>query len=121
MFSVEGFLITLSRGDTGSVTINASGHTFTAADRALFTVKNNKGNVVKQSVYPIEDGQITVYFSNDDTDDLAAGNYTWDVRYIINPMYDTDEQGNQVIVDGAQVITPMTPQRLTLLDTVGQI
>lgn len=117
MFSVEGTHITLSRGDTGSVDFNASGYTFSAADRALFSVKNGRGQVVKQGVYEIENGSFTVTFYNSDTDDLPAGNYTWDIRYIITPQYND----NNEIVDGAQVITPMQPQRLTLLEVVGNI
>ena len=117
MFSVEGLRISLSRGDTGSVDINTSGYTFSAADRALFTVKNGKGQIVKQGVYEITNGSFTVTFYNQDTDALPAGNYSWDVRFVITPQYNDDNE----IVDGAQVITPFEPQRLTLIDVVGNI
>lgn len=118
MFQVDGSTITMSRGDTGSVVFKATGHTFAAEDRALFTMKSPEGTVVKQEAYPIDSGGVfTVYFLNAETDYLAPGSYTYDVRYVIGPIY--DEEGN--IVDGDQVITPKLPQPLILLATVGNI
>lgn len=118
MFQVEGFTITMSRGDTGSVVIRATGHTFGADDRAMFTLKSAEGTVVKQGVYPIDDaGRITVPFLNAETDYLAPGTYKWDVRYVIHPYYNDDGD----IVDGDQVITPKLPQTLELLPAVGEI
>ncbi len=109
--------IRLSRGDTGAVVFRATGYTFAAEDRALFTMKSVDGTVVKQSAYEIEDGAFTVGFANAETDYLTPGTYTYDVRYIINPYYD----GEGKIVDGDQVITPKTPRTVILLATVGQI
>lgn len=117
MFSVDGTLISLSRGDTGSIDFTATGYEFTAADRALFSMKNGRGQIVKQEIYELTDGVFTVTFYNSDTDELPAGNYTWDVRYVINPVFND----NNEIVDGDQVITPVGPQRLTLLEVVGNI
>lgn len=59
----------------------------------------------------------TVTFMNADTDTLATGGYTWDVRYVINPYYDEDGK----IVDGDQVITPNSPMSMNLLTVVGDI
>ena len=119
MFNVEGFVITLSRGDTGALKITAeTDYTFAANDRALFSVKNNNGEVVKQAAFPLDENKaFVVTFFNADTDRLAAGGYTWDVRYIINPYYDA--AGN--IVNGDQVITPKTPMDLQLLQVVGEV
>ena len=118
MFQVDGDTITLSRGDTGSVTFRATGHTFAAEDRALFTMKSPEGTIVKQGAYQIESGGVfTVYFLNADTDYLAPGQYTYDVRYVIGPYYDSEGK----IVDGDQVITPKLPQPLNLLAAVGDI
>lgn len=118
MFQVEGTQITMSRGDTGSVLFRASGHIFADEDRALFTVKSPEGTVVKQHAYQIDaNGAFTVFFENSDTDYLAPGTYTYDVRYVINPYYDTSGS----IVDGDQVITPKLPMNLILLITVGEI
>lgn len=118
MFQVDGNTITMSRGDTGSVVIKATGHTFASEDRALFTVKSPEGTIVKQEAYPInENGAFTVYFLNAETDYLTPGSYTYDVRYVIGPIYDSDG----AIVDGDQVITPKLPQPIILLTTVGSI
>lgn len=123
MFSVEGTTIILSKGDTGAVefdatvTLDGDAYTFSSDDRALFSIKNATGIMVKQKAYELTDNDFIVYFLNSDTDGLSPGNYQWDVRYVINPYYDDD--GN--IIDGDQVITPMQPQTMTLLPIVGEI
>ena len=119
MFSIQGYNIVLSRGDTGAVKITAdTDYEFTSNDRALFSVKNAIGEVVKQAAFAIdENNAFTVTFFNADTDSLSAGTYSWDVRYIINPYYDSD--GN--IVNGDQVITPRQPMDMQLLNVVGEV
>ena len=119
MFDVSGYVITLSRGDTGAIKFTAeTEHTFDAVDRALFSVKNAVGEVVKQQAYEIDENKsFVVAFFNADTDTLAAGSYSWDVRYIIHPYY--DDAGN--IIDGDQVITPRQPMELQLLQVVGEV
>lgn len=117
MFQIDGSTIIMSRGDTGSVDIRATGCDFAAADRALFTVKNKDGGIVKQGAYPIQDGVFTVHFLNEETDCLAPGEYSYDVRYVVSPYYD----GSGNIVNGDQVITPKKPMKLYLLPVVGEI
>ena len=123
MFNVDGYTITLSRGDTGAITINATAtldgepFTFDADDRALFSIKNANGEIIMQKASAMTDNSFTVYFLNADTDSLAPGGFSWDVRYIIHPYYDAN--GN--IIDGDQVITPKTPQTMTLLTVVGDV
>ena len=119
MFNVENFVITMSRGDTGALKITAdTDYTFAAEDRALFSVKNGNGEVVKQSAFSFDENKaFVVTFFNSDTDKLPSGPYSWDVRYIIHPYYDA--QGN--IIDGDQVITPTTPLTLNLLPVVGEV
>lgn len=122
MFSVEGYNINLSRGDTGAMkvkataTLNGEPFTFGADDRALFSIKNGQGEVVKEKVAAMDDNEFTVYFLNADTDNLSPGSYSWDVRYVIHPYY-----LNGRIVDGDQVITPKEPQSMQLLTVVGDI
>lgn len=123
MFEVEGYSIRLSRGDTGAMIVSATAtkggeaFIFGEDDRALFSIKNSMGEILKQRAYPITDNQFTVYFFNADTDSAAPGDYNWDVRYVIHPYYDSD--GN--IIDGDQVITPEQPQTMQLLTVVGEI
>lgn len=123
MFEVDGNNITLSIGDTGALdiiaeaTLDGEPFTFGADDRALFSVKNGNGEVVKENIYEMTDNTFRVYFLNGDTDKLAAATYQWDVRYIIHPYY--DENGN--IVNGDQVITPEEPMTVNLINVVGQV
>jgi len=109
--------IQLSRGDTGGIIIAVEGYTFGEDDRALFSIKAGNGQVVKQNAYPMTNNQFLVTFYNADTDTLAPGGYTWDVRYVIHPYY--DDSGN--IVDGDQVLTPSLPMTCNLLTVVGEI
>lgn len=119
MFNVNGYVITLSRGDTGAIRFTAqTDYTFESVDRALFSVKNAIGEVVKQAAFALDENKaFVVSFFNADTDNLAAGAYSWDVRYIIHPYY--DDEGN--IIDGDQVITPRQPMELQLLQVVGEV
>ena len=123
MFNVEDYTITLSRGDTGALTVIAtatldgSDYTFAAEDRALFSIKNANGEIIMQKAYEMTDNAFTVYFLNGDTDSLSPGAYSWDVRYIIHPYYDASGK----IIDGDQVITPKTPMNMTLLTVVGDV
>lgn len=117
MFKIEGTTIRLSRGDTGEVTIGVSGYTFASNDRALFTVRHAGTKEVKmRRELPIENNTVTVTFVNSDTDSLDAGKYEWDVRFVVNPVYENGE-----IVDGDEVNTPSLPMTIELLTTVGQI
>lgn len=123
MFYVDGYTINLSRGDTGAIRVKANASlgdeafTFGTDDRALFSVKNGQGETIIEHIYQMEDNEFTIYFNNSDTDNVAAGAYTWDIRYIINPYYDA----NNNIIDGDQVITPKEAQTLNLLNVVGEV
>ena len=124
MFSVDGYNIRLHRGDTGAMKVKANatlnGQTFTFGenDRAVFSIKNGQGDVVKEKYAQMTNNEFIVYFLNADTDTLAPGpGYSWDVRYVINPYYDSDGR----IVDGDQVLTPKDPMPMNLLTVVGDI
>ena len=123
MYNVDGYSINLSRGDTGALKVTATAtldgepFTFSSDDRALFSIKNSQGEVVKEKVAEMTDNAFMVYFLNADTDSLSPGQYQWDVRYIINPYYDASGR----IVDGDQVITPRQPMTMQLLTVVGDV
>lgn len=126
MFNVEGTNIIISRGDTGALKINATvtrrdtgePYVFGERDRAVFTVKNGSGQVLKERAYQMTNNAFVVIFMNADTDKFSPGGYSWDVRYVINPYY---EEGNPIPVDGDQVITPSTPLNMNMLTVVGDI
>lgn len=123
MFRVEDYNISLSRGDTGGMkvkataTLNGEPFTFGEDDRALFSIKNAQGEIIKEKVAQLVDNDFMVYFLNADTDSLSPGTYSWDVRYIIHPYYDA----NGRIIDGDQVITPKEPMTMNLLTVVGDV
>ena len=118
MFIVNGYDITLSKGDTGAILITtATEYTFDNDDRAVFTLKDGTGAIVKEVIAELTSGSFTVEFYNQDTDTLASGNYSWDVRYVIHPYY--DDSGR--IINGDQVITPNQPMGMNLLTVVGEI
>lgn len=119
MFAVDGYTISLSRGDTGAIKVNTqTDYTFASNDRALFAIKNSLGETVREELHEIEeDKSFIINFTNPDTDTLPFGTYAWDVRYVINPHYDAAGK----LVDGDQVITPKLPMELLLLNVVGEV
>ena len=123
MYIVEGYSIKLSRGDTGALLVTATAtqdgepFTFSSDDRALFSIRNGNGEIVMQKAYEMTDNAFTVYFLNADTDSLSPGSYSWDVRYIVHPYYDSEGK----IIDGDQVITPEKPLNMELLTVVGDV
>lgn len=123
MYSVEDYTITLSRGDTGALYVEADAEldgepfTFGSDDRALFSIKNANGELIMEKVCEMEDNAFIVYFLNADTDSLAPGSYSWDVRYVIHPYY--DDTGK--LINGDQVITPNAPMSMNLLTVVGDV
>jgi hypothetical protein len=120
---VEDYNISLSRGDTGALRVNATAtlagepFTFGADDRALFSIRNANGEIIMQKASAMVNNSFTVYFLNNDTDSLSPGAFTWDVRYIIHPYYDDDGK----IINGDQVITPKQPMTMALLTVVGDV
>lgn len=121
MFDVDGMKVSITVGDTGAVRIRGIGHRFNAEDRAVFSVKTGNGSVIMQRVFDgLEtDGSFVVYFHSQDTIGRAAGSYQWDVRYLIHPYYDGEDENR--IIDADQVITPYDPQPLVLMRTVGDV
>lgn len=123
MFVVEDYNISLSRGDTGALRVNATAtlagepFTFGSDDRALFSIRNANGEIIMQKASAMVNNSFTVYFLNNDTDSLSPGAFTWDVRYIIHPYYDDDGK----IINGDQVITPKQPMTMALLTVVGDV
>ncbi len=104
MFKVEGDKITISRGDTGEMTIHANNATFATGDRAVFTVApRGGGEPLFYQEYPLNNGSFTVVFTNDQTDDWQPGTYKWQVRYVWEPTYDS-QSGK--INGGTRVKTP---------------
>ena len=118
MFSVDPVTkqITMHRGDTGSVVYHFTGYEFQSDDRVLWTMKSSNGTIVKEEVLVPSDQSVVVEFLNADTDMLQPGQYNYDIRIVIDPVYESGR-----LVDGTIVTTPESPLNITLLGTVGQI
>lgn len=107
MFKVDGKKITITKGDTASLTITATNRTFASEDRAVFTVANKGATTILfEQEYALNDGAFTVEFTNSETDKWAPGQYLWQVRYVFTP---TRDQNNK-INGGLGVQTPDDPQ-----------
>lgn len=104
MFKVEGDKITISKGDTGALTIHATNATFTVNDRAVFTIApRGSGDPIFEQEYPLTNASFTVSLTNEVTDKWTPGNYKWQVRYVWDPVYD---QTTGKISGGSKVKTP---------------
>ncbi len=118
MFHAHGTTIFITRGDTGVLTLIAEGHAFAAGDRAVFTVRRPGGVTLMETVMtPEEDGRIQIGFDHGMTERWRPGCYAWDVRYVLDAA--VDEQGR--VTGGREVITPMRPGELHVLEAVGKI
>ena len=131
--------ITMHAGDTGSIKVHATrqtGDDWTSADRMVYTIVNANGMVVLKRYYRLDtslgNGRILVQFHNDDTDDLAPGNYSAERRYVVNPRWEgtvptgdvTDAlaEGIGQIVDGDVVRVPSNGQTaLTIQRVYGEV
>lgn len=105
--------ITLSKGDTASFEVEAvreDGVPFTSDDRAVFSIYQDVTPVIER-IYTLDNdedetlgnGVFRVELTNADTDSLAAGNYTWEVRYTVGAYFD-QETGR--VVSGDAIDTP---------------
>lgn len=119
MFELNGTRIRLTQGDTGILTITAkeSDHVFTEADKAVFTARKQSGALlVEMMLQPEADGRVQIPFASDLSDNWKPGDYKWDIRYVIDAVIE-----NGRVVDGREVITPMTPGTLTIVEAVGRV
>lgn len=116
--------ITMHKGDTGAYYVNltrSSGESFGENDRALYTIKQG-ANIIIEREYALNDetlgnGRFLIAFRNSDTDTLAAGSYSTEIRVVINPI-----RSDGKIVDG-DVVRTITASKstLTILDVLKEV
>lgn len=119
MFELSGTRIRLTQGDTGLLTINAkdSDHVWTEADKAVFTARKQNGSLLVEMVLqPEADGRVQIPLTSDLSDGWKPGDYKWDIRYVIDAVMTAGR-----VTDGREVITPMTPGTLTIVEAVGRV
>lgn len=117
MLTINGTTISIRRGDTGGFRVRTTGYDFGANDRALFTIKDSNRKTIRRDVLTITNNSVTIEFAHSDTKSLKAGDYTWDVRFVVSPVFDENDD----IIGGTEIDTPYTDMRFTVGRTVGDI
>lgn len=108
MLEVKGLEISISRGDTGSITITFTGQDI-PPDGTVTLVCLNKtldSCPIWEKKIPIENGRVTIPLYSEDTRGLSRGDYVWCLRL----MYE----------DG-DIYTPMKkPEKFIILPANGE-
>lgn len=82
--------IIIPRGDTGSFTIPTPIEV-REGDKAVFSVYNKLNHTtVLEKIIDATEGTITVPFEHNDTVNIPAGKYLWDIKIYSGPIYDED-------------------------------
>ena len=80
----------IPRGDTGSFTIPTL-TTVEQGDVAVFSVYDPLTRTpILEKIIPATNDTITIPFTFEDTVDLKAGRYLWDIKIYIGPHYDLE-------------------------------
>lgn len=118
MFLVNGRSIRISAGDTGVIRFEIEGPALGDKDRGVFTVKNQKGDVmIKKIIAPEKPDEICVPFVNSDTEKMAPGTYEWDIRVVFGAKMGAGGD----VVDGENVVTPYAPGQFSVMKVVGSV
>ena len=99
MIRMVGTRIIIPKGDTGSFyLINKGAHS--ENDVAVFSVKDplTQKTVIEKIVDASECG-ITIEIENEDTRELPAGKYFWDLKLYRSPEYDEDG----ILIDALEI------------------
>lgn len=111
--------IDIYAGDTASMTVTLRGYDFQSTDRALFTMqeKDSEEEPLISKLLEFTDNTVVVSFASEDTNFLDPdAEYEWDLRVIINPQYDENEE----IITRDAVTTPGSPFKFVVHKTVGK-
>jgi hypothetical protein len=109
--------ITISRGDTATLTITAMDTSvsppvpfeFNAEDDIIFTVKKDPKNataLIEKTVHSDSTGVITIELTTSDTSERAFGTYSYDIRC----KFTNDK-----------VYTPQTPRNFIIAEVDGNV
>lgn len=113
MFQIDltDMKIEMHRGDTGAWKVNAtksSGAAWSEHDRMIFTVSGSDGTVRIKRVYRLDadrtetdlgDGVVQIELHNDDTDEWPVGQYTTELRFVGNAVWDGEELTSDCVDD----------------------
>lgn len=109
MLIVDGLKISISRGDTGSITVTFTGQD-TPADGTVAQVTLQKtmdgDGPIWEKRLDVASGRVTIPFLSEDTVDLSRGRYCWCLR---------------LLYENGDVYTPMDkPQVFEILPANGE-
>lgn len=107
MFTVSGRDITISRGDTGTLTVTLTGDVPDDNTVALVTVRRdvNKTDTVWEKRINILDGAIVIPLTTADTD-IPWFDYVWDIR---------------LLYQNGDIYTPFEPALFRVCEVVGDV
>ncbi len=130
IFDPETGDIQMNAGDTGSFAVHcarSSGEDWPAEARMLYTVTAPSGDVVLQRIYRLDDqwglgdGVVLIEFHNDDTDEWAAGDYTMERRYNVNPVWNgmpSEARCVNALAEGTTQMIEGVPVRTVFIGTL---
>lgn len=107
MFTVSGRDITISRGDTGTLTVTLTGDVPDDGTVALVTLRRdvNKTDAVWEKRISILDGAIVIPLTKADTD-IPWFDYVWDIR---------------LLYQNGDIYTPFEPALFRVCEVVGDV
>lgn len=109
MFTVDGFNLTITRGDTATLELTFEGDAPAAADSVIAQVKKSPQRLsceIEKTLLRQEDGTYLMEFASADTAELPFGTYSWDLRILY--------------ADG-QVTTPFAPAQFRIVEVVTDL
>lgn len=108
MLIVDGLKISISRGDTGTITVNFTG-TDTPPDGTIALISLKKtidSELIWEKKLPISNGSIVITLHSEDTANLSRGQYFWCLR---------------LLYENGDVYTPMEKlQEFNILPVAGE-
>lgn len=107
MFTVDGKDVTISRGDTGSLTVKLTGDVPDNNTVALVTLRKdiNMIDTVWEKRINVNDGEVVIPLDTEDTD-IPWYDYWWDLR---------------LLYQNGDIYTPFPPARFRVCEVVGNV
>lgn len=109
MFKLNGFDLTITRGDTASIEFTFTGDAPSESDRVIAAMKpdkKKKDTLWEKTLERTADGKYVLRIESQDTEDLKFGNYWYDIR---------------VLYEDGEIVTPMEPARFTVGEVVTNL
>lgn len=112
MLTIDRHNIALTRGDSGRLMIRIKGRELAEGAQAVFTVKDTPWepcDPVIEKVLDVVDGAVSLVLEPEDTEQMHAGHYVWDLR-----LKEPREDGRH------DVLTPMEYAAFKIVEAIGE-